>query len=61
MALPLLGDNGMIVSMRGKAVPASEAVGMRIGPLVVVDACDYRLPYDGPCRSLWCLKAARSR
>ena len=60
MALPLLGDHGMIISMRGKAVPASKAVGMRIGPLIVVDACDYRLPYEGPGRSLWCLKAGRS-
>ena len=60
MALPMLGENGMIISMRGKAVPASKAVGMRIGPLIVVDACDYRLPYEGPGRSLWCLKAGRS-
>lgn len=58
MALPLLRENGMIISMRGKAPPASDAIGRRIGPVAVVDACDYRLPYDGPARSLWCLKAA---
>jgi 16S rRNA (guanine527-N7)-methyltransferase len=58
MALPLLREQGMIISMRGKGAPALDAIDMRIGPLIVVDACDYRLPYDGPSRSLWCLKAA---
>ncbi len=56
LVLPLLGENGIVIAMLGKAPPSSSAMGTRFGPLAVFDAFDYRLPGLDAARSIWCMR-----
>ncbi len=56
LVLPMLGENGILLAMLGKAAPAASAVGKRLGAMEIAEAFDYRLPVSKAARSIWCIR-----
>ncbi|MGD8367980.1 MAG: 16S rRNA (guanine(527)-N(7))-methyltransferase RsmG [Desulfobacterales bacterium] len=60
LVLPMLGENGILLAMLGKAPPASSMVGRRLAAMEIVDAFDYRLPDSRAARSIWCMRLRKT-
>lgn len=56
LVLPLLGENGILIAMIGKAAAGASAPVDRFGALKRIHVFDYRLPGSATDRSIWCLQ-----
>jgi 16S rRNA (guanine527-N7)-methyltransferase len=56
MALPLIGENGILIAMIGKKTLAGSAFVDPSGALEICDVFDYRLPDTQFSRSILCLR-----
>lgn len=60
LVLPMLGENGILLAMLGKAPASVSALGKRLAAMEIVDAFDYRLPGSKAARSIWCIRLRKT-